>query len=85
MFHSAQVSQGDNSWIKGTFKRNELEDETSYLQFGQTQDKVFHTFELEPPQSTSWVNFPTKENPSNKFKFASFDIYFSQDKMVWNR
>ena len=79
MFHTKQISKGENMWIKGTFKRNTLEDETGYLQLGQSQERTFHTFELETPQSTSWVKFPTRENPSNKFKYASFDLYLSQD------
>ena len=51
----------------------------------QSKDKVFYTFELEDPQPTSWVHWPTTEKPSNKFKYASFDIYFSSDKQVWFR
>ena len=33
-FHQQQVSAGSNVWIEGFFKRNMLEDESDYLQYG---------------------------------------------------
>ena len=84
MFHQQQVSEGENVWIKSVFKRNVLDDETNLLPIA-TDERVFHTFELEKPQPTSWVNFPTTLEPNNKFKYASFDIYFSQDTQFWSR
>ena len=62
-----------------------LEDESSLFQIGEQEERVFHTIQLEAPQPTSWVNFPTDEKPNNKYKYASFDIYFSQDQQIWNR
>ena len=84
-FHQQQVSEGENVWIKGSFKLNILEDESSLVQIGQRQERVFHSFQLDAPQPTSWVSFPTPEKPLEKFKFASFDIYFSQDIQLWTR
>ena len=40
---------------------------------------------LKPPRPTSWLDFPTKENPHNRFKYASFDIEISQSVQYWNR
>ena len=37
------------------------------------------------PQPSSWNKYPTKENPSNKYKFTSLEINMSIDKKVVNR
>ena len=84
-FYSKQVSTGQNVWIPGIFKRNILEDESAMLQYGQQDEKSFHTFTLDSPQPSSWTNFPTKEEPENYFKYASFDIDLCQDIIKWNR
>lgn len=62
-----------------------LEDESDYLQIGQSDESNFHTFETTAPQPTSWTDFPTKEEPDKYFKYASFDIVLNQDVVVWSR
>ena len=37
------------------------------------------------PQASAWNKFPTKEDPSKKYKFTSLEINLSPDKLVVNR
>ena len=37
------------------------------------------------PIASSWNKYPTKENPSRKYKFTSYEINLSADKKVINR
>ena len=79
-----QVSENANVWIPAIFERNNIEDETAYLQLGQYDEFTFYAFKTDPPQTTSWVDFPTNTT-RGYFKYASFDIELSQDLISWNR
>ena len=37
------------------------------------------------PQPSSWNKFPTKEDPSRRYKFTSLEVNLSLDKLVVNR
>ena len=37
------------------------------------------------PLPSAWIYFPTDENPSTRYKFASIEINFSLDVKQWNR
>ena len=52
---------------------------------GQEVVRIFHNLETTPPLPTSWINFPTDEEPSNMFKYASFKLELSQDVVEWQR
>ena len=84
-FYSKQVSQGQNVYIDGKFYRNDLEDESAFLQLGQHREITWHTFDLSEPQPTSWNKFPNDDEPGNKFKYASFNLELRQDLKEWNR
>ena len=61
-------------WINGLFQQNTIEDESAYFQYGQYDEFEFYTFDTLVPQATAWNEFPTPENPYNRFKYSSFDI-----------
>ena len=44
-FLSKQISEGQNAYIEGHFNENTLEDETDYLQLGQSLDHTWYAFE----------------------------------------
>lgn len=72
-------------WIAGSYQLNQLEDETDFFQYGQYDEISFYTFQTLAPQESSWINFPTDENPSSLFKYSSFEIELNQDVMRWSR
>ena len=37
------------------------------------------------PQPSAWNKFPTKEEPSRRYKFTSLEVNLSLDKLVVNR
>ena len=55
------------------------------MQWGQSDDSSFYKQEFLGLEPSSWNVFPTEENPLGRFKYISFDIYFSQDLTIWNR
>ena len=58
---------------------NDVEDQSQFLQLGQSQIYNFFSFELGEPAVTSWVNFPTEDEPGSLFKYASIDIQVGLD------
>ena len=37
------------------------------------------------PKPSSWINFPTPENPSSRYKFIGLDFTFNTDMIDVNR
>ena len=85
MFFQQQVSAGQNVWIAAQYQRNEVDDESAFLQLGQSTKLEFHTFDTLVTQPSAWTEFPTDDEPSKKFKYASFEIELSQDVIMWQR
>ena len=54
------------------------------MQFGNSEDTFFYGFEAKEKPS-SWINFPTEENPENKFKFISVEVSQNKDLIKHNR
>lgn len=40
---------------------------------------------MPPPLPSSWIYYPTVESPSTRFKFASIEINFNLDQIMWTR
>lgn len=57
--------------------KSTLEDESSYLQYGQEAEYEFYAYELPPPKPSSWNDYPTPENPLGLFKYGSIEINLS--------
>lgn len=66
-------------------KMNLLEDEAELIQYGQPSETTFLDFHMEDSLPSSWIYFPTAENPSTKFKFTSMEIKMSLDLVTWGR
>ena len=64
-----------------------LSDSTQFLQFGNKEQNEF--YRLMPDerglQYSTWKDFPTKEKPLNKYKFASLHLAVSRDLHVIER
>ena len=43
------------------------------------------SFSLSPSKPSSWINFPTAENPSSRYKYLSVEINFDMDLVSWQR
>ena len=60
------------NWIDSRIYKNHLDDETDFLQYGQSDDQEFTNYEInKDPKPSAWSEFPTTENPYNKYKFSS--------------
>ena len=62
-----------------------LEDETAFLQLGQTNESIFYGFKLDPTKSSSWNKFPTLEKPDNIMNYARVNIYLHKNKTITSR
>ena len=62
-----------------------LEDEAQLLQFGFADVTEFIDYKISVPFGSSWINFPTAEKPSDKFKYISVEFNMSADHNVINR
>ena len=67
-----QVDQKTPIWIGYEVTTNVLQDETDFLQIGQSDLSKFYS-ESDAPGGgpTSWNQFPTAENPLARYKYAS--------------
>ena len=84
-FYQQQMSNETPTYLSGQMKKSSLEDESSFLQYGQEEEYDFYTYELPPPKPSSWNVYPTREKPDGMFKFGSIEINMSQDQITWNR
>ena len=73
------------SWISLLLDRNILEDESVMVQYGQETETEFLTIDMKETQPSSWIYFPTVDNPSLQYKFLSVEINVSPDLMLWER
>ncbi len=64
---------------------NEVADESQTVQLGISEDLMFYQFSHNSPVASSWNKYPTKENPSSRYKFTSVEIILHPDKLVSNR
>ena len=64
---------------------NILEDESSYLQYGQETETEYFSFTKSSPMPSSWIYFPTAEEPSTRYKYISVEINMSIDLISWER
>ena len=62
---------------------NELQDETAFLQYGQSDETIYYSpVENLEILDSSWNKFPTDESEEtrkNRYKFFSFEIELSKD------
>ena len=73
------------SWIDGHMHLNVLEDEVSYLQYGQQTQHEFFSFKMDETVPSAWDQYPTPQEPLNRYKFASIEFNMSMNQMNWTR
>ena len=73
------------SFSAGKIFTNNLEDEVSFLQYGQQEESSFYNYNLKSFEPSSWIIFPTAEKPNTLYKYVSVEINLSQDVVNWNR
>ena len=78
-FMTRQIDSTSPSSIIGELLLHELEDEVSFVQYGQQDLYSFYTLSLSQSLPSSWVNYPTR------YKFMSFELHFSQDRVRVSR
>ena len=70
-------------YINFDLQANELQDETEFLQYGQSEEMTYYKYVDDlKPLASGWNKFPTDENEEtkkNKYKFMSFEIEMSKD------
>ena len=66
--------------------RNELSDETEYLNYGQESVlRAFTELQWSILKPSSWTAFPTEDDPEALYKFFSIELYVSLDSIVTER
>mmetsp|Transcript_12545 Transcript_12545/g.16084 ORF Transcript_12545/g.16084 Transcript_12545/m.16084 type:complete len:135 (+) Transcript_12545:869-1273(+) len=64
---------------------NLLEDEIALLQYGQSTEVEFFSYSLSENLPSAWINWPTPEEPTNKYKYVSIEFNMKLDKLNWQR
>ena len=55
------------------------------MYYGQDTTQTFYTFDLPQPLPSSWIYYPTDEEPSTRYKFVSIEINYTLDLKKYNR
>ena len=71
-----QISETEPNYVKFDVQMNTLDDETSYLQWGQTEESEYLNMIMSEPGVSSW-NDNLIDNPDGRYKFNSMEINFS--------
>ena len=62
-----------------------MEDEIDYLQYGQSDEDTFYEFLMSGGLPSSWLNWPTANNTSAKYKYVSVEFALTMDQKNWSR
>ena len=82
---TVQADQYRPTWIEASVSKDLLEDEIALFQLGYAEEVNFQSLNFLPAKPSSWSKFPTPENPLNKYKFGSVNLFFSADRTVTER
>ena len=72
----AQINAEEPNWVKFDVQMNTLDDETSMLQYGQSEETEYLDMSMTEPGISSW-NDNLIDNPGGRYKFNSMEINFS--------
>ena len=84
-FSTIREVQVDNyipQWINFRLKMLKLEDQSSYLQYGDPDEIYYYSHDLPIQQPTSWNTFPTQDDPDALYKFASINMFLNHDLQI---
>lgn len=84
-FFTKQFDSTKPTWFDGTYRYNIIEDETEYLQWGLQEEHNFWEYQMSDNIPSYWIEWPTEEKPSNKYKYLSGYLSVSPDIMNWTR
>jgi len=70
-----QFSMSKPAFSRNMVRVNELDDETSYINYGQEVSRQFINFNMKPNEISSEINYP------EKYKF--FSVHFSLDQDIY--
>ena len=84
-FYTKQFDSTKPTWFDGSYRYNIIEDETEYLQWGLQKEHNFWEYQMSDAVPSYWIDWPTAEEPSRKYKYMSGYLSVSQDIMNWNR
>ena len=59
-----------------------LEDQSSYLQYGNPDEIYYFSHDTPVQQPTSWNIFPTEDDPKALYKFASVNMQLNHDLQI---
>ena len=66
-------------------QKNILNDETDAFNYGNVNEREFHTYLNKDPEPSAWNKFPTVENPLTRYKFTSVEVNHSADRQTIGR
>ena len=72
-------------WTPGFIDQYILEDETDLVQYGQSEELTFEKVRVENSQASDMNKWPTKENPTNGYKFNSLWLELGQEYLMIER
>jgi len=73
---SEQVDPYTPSFVSIFLQRNELEDETTFIQFGRVNLQEYFDIIKDEPGTSSW-NDDLIKNPDGRYKFVSMELNYS--------
>ena len=74
-----------SNWFPTHIRKNKLEDESNYFQWGQTEEHEFLDTYFESALPSMYNVWPTPKEPDGRYKFSSIALYFGQDLSVTER
>ena len=69
-----------STWLSAYVEKNVLEDEIEIVQYGIEDEFEFYRVNYATSGPSYMNKWPTKEEPDNKYKFASVWFELSQDE-----
>ena len=65
------------TWYWQFIQSNQLNDDTDFFRISSPDEKPFFNNEKDPTvHASTWTHFPTKDNPTARYKFLS--VYFGR-------
>ena len=84
LIYSQTIDARHPSYIALDLEQYRLEDETEFVQYGQSQIYDFFELKSKSPHTSTWDDDLTKK-PSGRYKFGSIEVDLNQDLRIINR
>ena len=80
-----QVDQFRANFIFGWIQTKQLQDEITYIQYGDQEELEYYEIEYSSPRPSAWSQFPSADNPNAGYKFSSINFQFDTDMQIIER